>query len=71
MQKNRVSFEEEKRYHKGATGRDKVLYDEVVRCLNANVSVMDIHRKTGLSRNTIYSIKRENETDKKGKLTTI
>lgn len=60
-----------KRYHKGATGRDKVLYDEVVRCLNANVSVMDIHRKTGLSRNTIYSIKRENETDKKGKLTTI
>lgn len=51
-----------KKYHKGATGRDKVLYDEVVRCLNENMSVMDIHRKTGLSRNTIYSIKRENIT---------
>lgn len=53
-----------KRYHKGATGKDKVLYDEVVRCLNEKVSVMDIHRKTGLSRNTIYSIKREIEMDK-------
>ncbi|MGE7545888.1 recombinase family protein [Sporosarcina newyorkensis] len=50
-----------KRYHKGAYGKDKVLYDEVVRSLNENVSVMDIHRKTGLSRNTIYSIKQENE----------
>ncbi|MGG0717653.1 recombinase family protein [Robertmurraya massiliosenegalensis] len=51
-----------KKYHKGATGRDKVIYDEVVRCLKENVSVMDIHRKTGLSRNTIYSIKNENKT---------
>lgn len=48
-----------KKYHKGANGKEKVLYDEVVRCLNENVSVMDIHRKTGLSRNTIYSIKQE------------
>lgn len=51
-----------KKYHKGATGKEKVLYDEVVRCLNRNVSVMDIHRKTGLSRNTIYAIKRELQT---------
>ncbi|MEB7759007.1 recombinase family protein [Staphylococcus equorum] len=50
-----------KRYHKDAKGRDRVIYDEVVRCLNENMSVMDIHRKTGLSRNTIYSIKREIE----------
>lgn len=48
-----------KKYHKGASGKDKVLYDEVVRCLKENISVMDIHRKTGLSRNTIYSIKQE------------
>jgi len=60
-----------KRYHKGATGKEKILYDEVVRCLSEKVSVMDIHRKTGLSRNTIYSIKREIETDKKYKLSTI
>lgn len=50
-----------KKYHKGASGKDKVLYDEVVRCLKENISVMDIHRKTGLSRNTIYSIKQEVE----------
>jgi DNA invertase Pin-like site-specific DNA recombinase len=48
-----------KKYHKGATGRDKVIYDEVVRCLSENASVIDIHRKTGLSRNTIYTIKQE------------
>lgn len=51
-----------KRYHKGATGKDKVIYDEVVKCLKENVSVMDIHRKIGLSRNTIYSIKNEINT---------
>ncbi|MFE7064583.1 recombinase family protein [Sutcliffiella sp. NPDC057660] len=50
-----------KRYYKDAKGKNRVIYDEVVRCLKENVSVMDIHRKTGLSRNTIYSIKRENE----------
>lgn len=48
-----------KKYHKDAKGKDKVIYDEVVRCLKDNVTVMDIHRKTGLSRNTIYSIKKE------------
>ncbi|MFD1447954.1 recombinase family protein [Oceanobacillus profundus] len=48
-----------KRYHAGATGKNKIIYDEVVNCLNENVSVMDIHRKTGLARNTIYTIKRE------------
>lgn len=48
-----------KRYHAKATGKDKIIYDEVVRCLKQNVSVMDIHRNTGLSRNTIYSIKQE------------
>lgn len=51
-----------KKYHKDAKGKDRVMYDEVVRCLKANVSVMDIHRKTGLSRNTIYTIKREIDT---------
>ncbi|WP_318036010.1 helix-turn-helix domain-containing protein [Halobacillus shinanisalinarum] len=36
---------------------DKIIYDEVVRLLNQKESVMNIHRKTGLSRNTIYAIK--------------
>ncbi|MFC7061041.1 recombinase family protein [Halobacillus seohaensis] len=48
-----------KRYHAGARGKDKVIYDEVVRLLNQKESVMNIHRRTGLSRNTIYSIKDE------------
>ncbi|MCP3029644.1 recombinase family protein [Halobacillus sp. A5] len=48
-----------KRYHAGAKGKDKVIYDEVVRLLYQKESVMNIHRKTDLSRNTIYSIKNE------------
>lgn len=48
-----------KKYHAGATGKDKVIYDEVVKLLKTEESVMDIHRKTGLARNTIYGIKKE------------
>jgi len=46
-----------KRYHAGATGKDKVIYDRVVQLLREEKSVMDIHREVGISRNTIYSIK--------------
>ncbi|MGE8077476.1 recombinase family protein [Peribacillus loiseleuriae] len=48
-----------KMYHPGAKGKDKIVYDEVVRLLETGESVMNIHRKTGLSRNTIYRIKRD------------
>lgn len=48
-----------RKYHAATTGKDKIIYDEVVRMLNAKESVMDIHRKTGLSRNTIYFIQKE------------
>jgi len=47
-----------KRYHAGAIGKDKVIYDKVVELLNDGQSVMDIHREVGISRNTIYDIKR-------------
>lgn len=50
-----------RKYHKDAVGKDKIIYDEVVRLLNENVSVMDIHRKTGIARNTVYQIKKELE----------
>ena len=50
-----------KKYHAEAKGKDKIVYDEVVRLLAAGESVMYIHHKTGLSRNTIYNIKRERE----------
>lgn len=46
-----------KQYHAGATGKDKIIYDEVIKNLSAGTSVMDIHRKTGVARSTIYSIK--------------
>ncbi|ALA55216.1 recombinase family protein [Shouchella clausii] len=48
-----------RKYHPGAKGKDKVIYDEVVRLLKCGESVMDIHRATGLARNTIYSIKKD------------
>ena len=47
------------KYHEGATGADRVVYDEIVRLLNDNASVNDIHKRTGVARNTIYRIRRE------------
>jgi uncharacterized protein YerC len=62
LRRNRVSFEAVKRIiTKRANGKNKALYDKVVRCLKENMSVMNIHLKTGLSRNTICSIKLEIE----------
>jgi DNA invertase Pin-like site-specific DNA recombinase len=48
-----------KRYHSEAKGKDKVIYDRIVYLLQSGVSVMDIHREVGVSRNTIYGIKRD------------
>lgn len=48
-----------KRYHEGATGKDKVIYERVVQLLSENKSIVDIHREVGISRNTIYTIKAE------------
>lgn len=47
-----------KKYHTDATGKDKVIYDKVVQLLREQKSVMDIHREVGISRNTIYDIRR-------------
>lgn len=46
------------KYSEEAKGKDKIIYDTIVQMLKNNVSVMDIYRKTGVSRNTIYRIKR-------------
>jgi DNA invertase Pin-like site-specific DNA recombinase len=48
-----------RKYHAGAKGKDKVIYERVVDLIKQGTSVMEIHREVGLSRNTIYSIKRE------------
>jgi len=50
-----------KRYHANARGKDKVIYDKVIELLKEEKSVMDIHREVGISRNTIYEIKRSQE----------
>lgn len=47
------------KYSSQAKGKDKIIYDTIVQMLKNKVSVMDIHRKTGVSRNTIYRIKNE------------
>lgn len=48
-----------KKYHENATGKDKIIYDTIVTMLKNKESVMDIHLKTDVARNTIYRIKRE------------
>lgn len=48
-----------RKYHSGAVGKDKLIYDEIVRMLASGESVMDIHKRTGVARNTVYGIKKE------------
>jgi len=48
-----------RKYHSNAKGKDKIIYDEIVKELGVETSVMDIHRKTGVARSTIYSIRNE------------
>ena len=59
-----------KQYHAGAKGKDKVIYDRVVELLRRGTSVMNIHREVGLSRNTIYSIRKEMEGEMRNEKTT-
>lgn len=48
-----------RKYHdKAKNPRDILIYEKVISMLDNNESVMDIHRKTQLSRNTIYEIKK-------------
>lgn len=47
-----------KKYHENATGKDKIVYDTIVAELEKDTSVMDIHRRTGVARSTIYSIRK-------------
>ncbi|WLR42519.1 recombinase family protein [Bacillus carboniphilus] len=49
------------KYHANATGRDKLVYDNIVSELKKKTSVRDISIKTNVARNTVYRIKRELE----------
>src|SRR5690625_3787856 len=52
-----------KKYHAGATGKDKLIYETIVKELKAETSVMDIHRMTGVARSTVYNIRKELNQD--------
>ena len=47
------------KYSNTSTGKDKIIYDTIVQLINSKESVMEIHRKTGVARNTIYRIIRD------------
>lgn len=51
-----------KKYHENAKGKDKLIYDAIIIMLKNRESIMDIHKKTGVSRNTIYKIKKDYES---------
>jgi DNA invertase Pin-like site-specific DNA recombinase len=58
-------------YHRNAKGKDKVIYDKITQMLTRAESVVGIHRATGVSRNTIYRIKRELESENNGVLVKV
>lgn len=51
------------KYHENANGKDKIIYNEIVKSLETGKSVMDIHKNIGISRNTIYRINRQLKKD--------
>ena len=50
-----------RQYSPESTGKNKIIYEKIVELLEKKISVLDIHRKTGVTRNTIYKIQREKE----------
>lgn len=52
------------KYHEHAKGHDKLIYDTILSLLAKKESVAEIHRKTGVARNTIYRIKKQFEENK-------
>lgn len=51
------------KYHPNAKGKDKIVYDTIIQMLQNGETVMDIHRNTDVSRNTIYRIKKEDKVN--------
>jgi hypothetical protein len=45
--------------HAEAAGKDKLANDKIVELLESGMSVIDIHRKVEVARNTIFTIRRE------------
>ena len=47
------------KYSENATGKDKVIYEKIVELLKEKRSVQDISKDIGISRNTVYKIKKQ------------
>lgn len=47
------------KYSSESIGTDKIVFNHILSQLQAEISVMDIHKETGVARNTIYRIKEE------------
>ncbi|WP_341302368.1 helix-turn-helix domain-containing protein [Lysinibacillus sp. FSL H8-0500] len=50
------------KYSPNAKGAYKVIYDQIIERLDKNESVQDISRYTGVSRATIYKMKKKKQT---------
>ncbi|MEK5521098.1 recombinase family protein [Heyndrickxia sp. FSL W8-0423] len=48
-----------RKYHSNAKGKDKIIYEEIIKEIVEGTSIMDIHRRTGVARSTIYKIKQD------------
>lgn len=47
------------RYHAGATGTDKLVYDKIVNDLKTGIAVSKIANSVNVSRNTVYKIQKQ------------
>ena len=47
------------KYSENATGKDKVIYEKIIELLKEKKSVQDISKDIGVSRNTVYKIKKQ------------
>lgn len=47
------------KYSENATGKDKVIYEKIIELLKEKKSVQDISKDIGISRNTVYKIKKQ------------
>lgn len=57
--KNNVYKGRPQKYHKDATGADKLIYDTIINGLNSSVSIKELAKQLNISRTTIYKIKQE------------
>src|SRR5699024_4507898 len=61
--KRKKNKERKKKYNKDTIRKDKLIYYQIVKILIKDNSVIDIHNKKGVARNTNYRIRKEYKND--------